>query len=231
MLDTRDYIETPEGALLPLAAAGILVRAYAYLIDWSIRLLALALISMALGFGGHFGRGLILICYFLSEWFYPVVFEVWFGGATPGKRLMGLKVVNDDGTPIGFSPSLLRNLLMAADFLPLFYMAGIVSSLCHRQFKRLGDIAAGTLVIHRPRLAPPPRLDASLGVLPIPLKLLTREQRAIVNFAERCDQLAPARQRELARQLGHLLPADQPVVALLQMANTIAGSQSARATP
>ena len=226
MLDTRELIETPEGALLPMELAGIVVRAWAYLIDWGLRLLLVSVVAGLLSLGGHLGRGFMLIAYFLMEWFYPVIFEVWRGGATPGKKAMGLVVVNDDGTPVGFSTSLLRNLLMAADFLPMFYAAGIVSSLSHPQFKRLGDMAAGTVVIHLPKANPPPLLDATQGYLPLPPGLSVAEQRALVDFAERSPLLSPDRRAELAQQLAPLFPPSQdPAKTILQMANTVAGTR------
>lgn len=236
MLDTREIIETPEGAELPLELAGILIRACAYSIDWSIRAVFTLILFMTLAIGGHLGMGFSLIFYFLIEWFYPVIFEVWRKGATPGKKMMGLAVVNDDGTPIGFSSSLLRNLLMAVDFLPFFYAAGIVSSLSHSQFKRLGDIAAGTLVIHRPRSQSIPTLDSSLGLHPLPPGLSSADQRALVAFAERHNTLNPSRQQELANILMPLLangPTSQTdaVVTILQMANSIAGHQRSTIPP
>ena len=100
------------------------------------------------------GQGLMLLGFFLLEWFYPVFFELR-SGATPGKRAMGLRVVHDDGTPVGAVASVIRNLLRVADFLPLFYAAGLVSCLVDRDFRRLGDLAAGTLVVHsEPPLKP-----------------------------------------------------------------------------
>jgi uncharacterized RDD family membrane protein YckC len=224
MLDTKAHIETPEGALLPLSPAGICVRACAYALDWGIRALVLAAFAMVLSQLGGLGKGLLLMAYFAMEWFYPVLFEVWNQGVTPGKKIMGLRVVHDDGTPVGFTSSLLRNLLMAVDFLPLLYAAGVVSSLSNAQFKRIGDLAAGTLVVYRPTPFKSAQLDESLGKRPLPAGLTTAEQRALVSFAERCPQLTPARQDELAQLLAPVLAESCSVLAVKQMANQIAGT-------
>src|SRR5689334_3988829 len=120
-LDTLYTAETPEGIALALRPAGIVARFCAFLIDAVIRLAILIAASALLGWLGGMGGGLLLIVFFLVEWFYPVVFELARGGATPGKRSMNLRVVMDSGLPVNPAASLLRNLLRAADFLPLGY--------------------------------------------------------------------------------------------------------------
>jgi uncharacterized RDD family membrane protein YckC len=77
-----------------------------------------------------------------------VLFELSPWAATPGKRALGLKVVMDDGLPVTPAASLIRNLLRAADFLPFLYAAGLISMLVRADFKRLGDLAAGHVVVH-----------------------------------------------------------------------------------
>ena len=145
-IDTLRLNETPEGVDLGLSVAGPVPRALALALDSLIRLglylLLLPLLSLS-----KLGAGLFLLGIFLVDWLYPVLFEV-YRGATPGKRAMGLAVVHDDGTPVGLAASLIRNLLRIIDFLPLFYGVGLVSCLVDRDFRRLGDLAAGTLVIH-----------------------------------------------------------------------------------
>ena len=76
------------------------------------------------------------------------MFELTPWGASPGKRAMGLKVVMDSGLPVTLAASLTRNLLRAADFLPFGYGFAIVSVLVRADGKRLGDLAAATLVVH-----------------------------------------------------------------------------------
>src|SRR5207342_2574723 len=95
------------------------------------------------------GSGILLILWFALEWFYPTICEVWFNGATPGKKFLGLLVLHADGTPVGLPASLIRNLLRAVDFLPFLYGFGLLAMLLNRDFQRLGDIAGGTLVVYR----------------------------------------------------------------------------------
>lgn len=195
-LDTVHTFETPEGVELGLRVAGPLPRALAWVIDALIRYTALFIVSLALIPFGQLGGGLILILLFLTEWFYPVLFEIK-RGATPGKKAMGLTVVHDNGTPIGWPASLIRNLLRVIDFFPLLYGAGLLSMLINRQFKRLGDLAAGTLVVYAERTR---RSNNTISAAPraLPAALTVEEQRALLDFAERSTMLAPARVEELA---------------------------------
>ena len=199
-LDTIRSVETPEGINLDLRLAGPVVRALAWAIDCLIKYSALLLGLLVLYLLGATGMGLWLIAIFIAEWFYPVYFEVYRHGATPGKKAMGVKVVSDNGAPLDFSASLIRNLLRAADFLPLLYGFGLICMLLQRDFKRLGDLAAGTVVIYQSRIIPTPTLppgpDRRPGVL-----LDAAEQRLLVNFAERSAALSPERRAELAELL------------------------------
>ncbi len=199
-LDTQYLVETAEGIELQAQLAGPVPRALAYLIDVSIRTLVVMLLSLPLMFAGKFGTGLMLILTFLLEWFYPVVFEVFRHGQTPGKKCLQIAVVNDDLTPISWGTSIIRNLVRFADFLPFAYLAGLISMVLNGNFQRLGDLAAGTLVIHRSQSDEPFSLpQASPQTPPLPLDL--EEQMAIVGFAERHQQLSDERQQELAEIL------------------------------
>jgi uncharacterized RDD family membrane protein YckC len=197
-LDTRYAAETPEGIALWLRPAGVVPRFYAYLVDLLIRLVVYAVGSMVLARFGSFGGGLALLLLFLLEWLYPVVFELGPGAATPGKRMVGLAVVMDTGLPVTPAASLTRNLLRAADFLPSLYAFGALAMLWRHDFKRLGDLAAGTLVVHLapsrpPRSAPPPA-PARAPAVP----LTASAQAAIVAWAGRVTRLTEARADELA---------------------------------
>tara|TARA_R100001244_G_scaffold24497_4_gene24839 strand:- start:8522 stop:9262 length:741 start_codon:yes stop_codon:yes gene_type:complete len=197
LLDTRYQVETPEGIDLILRPAGLVPRALAFTIDLLIRGLLLLALYVGLGMLGQFGMGLATILLFLVTWWYMVLFEVFNQGRSPGKQLLGLRVVHDDGTPVGWAASLTRNLLRFVDILPFAYTLGILSCLNHKAFKRLGDIAAGTLVVYsdspplRPNLPAAPALRA-------PMALSLREQRALLGFAERSETLSAARRAELA---------------------------------
>ena len=173
-------------------------RFCAFLIDQLICIAVMIAAAFILALLGGYGRGLYLIFLFLLKWFYPVFFELTRSGATPGKRTMGLKVVMDSGLPITPAASLTRNLLRAADFLPSFYAFGLLSMLFRHDFKRLGDLAAGTLVVHAPRAeflrGTPPPAPARAPAVP----LTARAQAAIVAWAGRVTRLTEARADELA---------------------------------
>lgn len=224
MIDTYRAIETPEGVELRLRLAGPAPRALAWLIDVAARLVGYGIASIPLALLGRVGQGLFFLVLFLGEWFYPVLFEVWAGGATPGKKLVGLAVVHDDGTPVGWGSALLRNLLRFADFLPLAYGAGLATMLFHPDFKRLGDLAAGTVVVHVEQLERPLRaVDAP--PLPPPVPLDPDEQRAVVAFAERMPLWGPARAAELASLAAPLVDArgGTAVERLAGVANWLVG--------
>ncbi|WP_286784238.1 MULTISPECIES: RDD family protein [Pseudomonas] len=203
-LDTRLRIETPEGIDLILRPAGLVPRALAFAIDLAVRGLILGVMFVPLFTLGQFGMGLGAILMFLVTWWYMVLFEVFNQGRTPGKQIIGLRVVHDDGTPVGWGASLTRNLLRFADILPFGYTLGILSCLNSRGFKRLGDIAAGTLVIYRERPAERPPLAAA-EPLRAPFAMSLEEQRALLEFAERQGGLSAARRAELAAILAEPL--------------------------
>ena len=225
-LDTIRSVETPEGITLDLRLAGPVVRALAWTIDCLIKYSALLLGLLVLALLGEAGTGLWLIAIFVAEWFYPVYFEVFRHGATPGKKAMGIKVVSDTGAPLDFSASLIRNLVRTVDFLPLLYGFGLISMLVQRDFKRLGDLAAGTVVIYHSRTAAIPTLPPGPDNRP-GLVLNAAEQGLLVNFAERSTTLSPERCAELADLLHDLTGKSGPaaVEELLANARWLLGSR------
>lgn len=229
-LDNYYCVQTPEAVELRIQPAGFWSRGLAFATDFSIRILVYSLIaSLGSVFFASFSVGVNLILYFLMEWFYPVFFEVWNNGATPGKRMLNIRVVHEDSTPVNFSASVIRNLLRVVDFLPIFYVFGIISSLSNRSFQRLGDIAAGTLVINNQFKYVTPSLTAK-GVRALPDGFTLEDQNAVLAFAERGAQLSEERSAELAQILVPTLQAQEsatsasnPVASLHQMANGIVG--------
>ncbi|MEP6907137.1 MAG: RDD family protein, partial [Pseudoxanthomonas sp.] len=151
MLDTYREVITPEGVALHLPAAGPVPRAVAWVIDLAIRLAILLLIGMLLGLLGAAGQGLYLILTFLIFWAYPILFEALWQGQTPGKKAMSLRVVSNNGAPVGWLAAITRNLLRTVDMLPFGYAAGLVACLADPYARRLGDMVAGTLVVHHER--------------------------------------------------------------------------------
>ncbi|MGF6200665.1 RDD family protein [Pseudomonas laurylsulfatiphila] len=223
-LDTQYQVEAPEGVDLPLRPAGLMVRALAFAIDLGLRGLVLGVLFIALAMLGKLGAGLGSILLFGVSWWYMVLFEVLNQGRSPGKQWMGLRVVHDDGTPVGWSASLLRNLLRVVDLLPFGYFLGAISCLQHSHFKRLGDIAAGTLVIYRDRSHTRPELPEAQPRRTA-FALTLSEQRAILGFAERQGELSRARADELAAILAQPLqvPAAQAVTELNGIARGLLG--------
>ena len=225
MLDTARRIATPEGIELELRLAGPVPRAGAWALDFLLRLAILFLAAMILGALGGFGSGVFLLMWFFLEWLFPAWCEVYLAGATPGKKALGLAVLHDDGTPVRWPAALARNLLRAIDFLPLFYGIGLLAMLMNRDFKRLGDLAAGTIVVYRE--AKPRGFRVPEGAPLAPAVALTlAEQRAILDFAERAQGLTAERAEELAAiPRGLVGAASGPAAAerLIRIANFLVG--------
>jgi uncharacterized RDD family membrane protein YckC len=230
-IDTAYRVQTPEGVELVLQVAGPAPRALAWLVDAGLQAVGLVTLAFGLSTLGNVGTGVLLIAQFLISWFYPVVYEVLGRGQTPGKRRLGLKVVHEDGTPVGWQSSLTRNLLRVVDLLPAAYLLGLVSMCCDAGFRRLGDLAAGTLVVHasEPKgrviaaAAAPDAVCGAGGPLRPPVALDLDEQRAVIAFAERGGRLGDARARELAQILGPLLGPCDTREALGRMAAWLLG--------
>lgn len=225
-LDTIVAYETPEGIFLELRPAGPVVRGFAWTIDFMIRAAGyvLALIISATSFFGGVGTAAGLIFVFLVEWFYPVFFEM-IKRATPGKMALGLEVIQADGSPLGWPSALLRNLLRAADFFPLFYFSGMVAMMLSGKFQRLGDLAADTIVVYADRKNNYRKIPPCPPKRP-PRPLSLTEQRLIMDFAERGDLLSMQRQRELAALLPFLVKNnEEPERTLLAFANWFSGSR------
>jgi len=228
MLDTAREVPTPEGIELSLRLAGPVSRALAWLIDLIVRLVGFGALSVALGMLGKLGMALTLMLWFALEWLYPSAFEVWGRGATPGKRSLGLTVLHDDGTPVRLSASLTRNLLRAIDFFPLLYGVGLLTMLLNRDFKRLGDIAAGTVVVYREpavRHAAVPNAPPT----PPPMPLTLDEQRTVLDYATRAGTLTQERAEELALLAPRLSGTQDGALArtrLLSIANFLIGRRA-----
>src|SRR5216110_4020411 len=154
----RLAIETPEHLVLELELAGVGSRIAAAACDAVL----LGVLYVGLGLGlvalqtGRESAGawstlvavLTVLALFLLFWCYFLLFEALNHGRTPGKRLMGIRVVMDTGHPITFAAAAVRNLVRIVDMQPLFtYQVGLAFVLFHAQNKRLGDIVAGTVVV------------------------------------------------------------------------------------
>jgi uncharacterized RDD family membrane protein YckC len=246
--EERTRIATPEGIELELVLAGLASRFMAEIVDAALIVAGvLALVAVAAIAGGTAGLVILSIAVggllLLSVCFH-VAFEVLAGGRTPGKRINGLRVVMDGGGPIGLRASAVRNLLWLLEGPLLFYLPAVVAILATRRTQRLGDLAAGTLVVREPR-APRRRRrrtpgTAELGAISPRLRVaewdvsaITQEELAAVrSFLARRDAFAPAARRGLARELAERLgakvagqPPGLPAETLLE---GIAAAKSAR---
>lgn len=230
LIDDQHHITTPEGVPLTLALAGPVPRGIAYMIDLAFRAIVyLGGLLLAPWFGG-FGWGVFLIVVFLLEWGYPVYFEVRRHGQTPGKKALGLAVVRDNATPVDFSGSLIRNLLRVADIFPIFYLAGLASMLLDNRFRRLGDLAAGTLVIHvhpqeaahtSPEVHEPAFEDGPRAAPDWPVTLADRQ--LLLAYRERAPALTRARCDELAQLAFPALPPEEAGAHLDAVARELQG--------
>ncbi len=221
VLEPEFRIATPESVRLNFDLAGLGSRSLAYMVDILIKAGILIALSLFLHLAGGFARfrqwggipqAVMAVSVFLLQWFYFVLFEAFAHGQTPGKKALGIRVVKDGGHPIGFLESLIRNLLRAVDFLPLGYLLGILLIFANRRHQRLGDIAAGTLVIREGVLRPPPPRRKEFPSVLTPYRYLLRrielsveEYELISRFLERRRELDPARRKELRRRLFALL--------------------------
>lgn len=232
-LDTDVAIETPEHIVFRHRVAGPARRLLAYLLDLFIcygvfTVVAVVVFIASVGAGQVVdaakdgmgaAAGVLLVLLFAIQWVYFAALEGW-RGTTPGKAALGLRVVTTMGRPIAFRAAALRNLLRAADALPLTYsagllsLAGLVSMSVTRRFQRLGDLVADTMVVVSDRatataalvLSPPARPD-ELAQLPAEVRLDPDERQAIEMFLRRRDRLGRARELELATLLGPLVRA------------------------
>ncbi|MFZ9936000.1 MAG: RDD family protein [Luteolibacter sp.] len=213
-LDTLQSVELAEGVVIQLRIAGPMPRALAYLMDFLIRVALMAAIAIAVAMAGwamgdNVARGLFLLGWFLLDWLYPVVFEAGRRGTTPGKRMLGLRVVQASGSPLTVGQAVVRNFLRFIDGMPLFtYAFGLASCLASRRFQRLGDLAAGTVVVYA-RTPPQPKIPELPPVPPLapPVLLTADEKHALGLFVERAGLWSPARRVEIANHAAPLTDA------------------------
>ena len=145
-------IDTPENVVFGYEVAGIGSRFLAALADTIIilimELVLLIFLNIFLRQLGTIASTISTILSFLVLWGYYIVCEMIWNGQTPGKRWVGLRVIRKDGSPITLSESIIRNIVRFIDFLPLAYGVGVITMFINKQSCRLGDLAAGTLVVY-----------------------------------------------------------------------------------
>ncbi len=183
-LDATLDVETPEQVIVSYTLAGIGTRGAAALID----LLLMLLLTGTLWYAGaslprlvpglrdvgnrSWISAVMIIGQFLILWGYFVGFEAVWDGQTPGKRLLGLRVVRNGGGGVDLGTSAARNLIRFVDFLPFGYFAGMISIIANQRNQRLGDLVAGTIVVRerllrheRPRAVASPTEDDGVAVV------------------------------------------------------------------
>lgn len=221
MLDELYTVETPEQIDLAYDVAGIGSRALAAFIDhlliaiiWLVGLISIALLVNRLGitsvlllvtlaiFGSFF-----LLC------IYYVAFETLWNGQTPGKRALGLRMVQNNGRPLGFSASVIRNLLRVIDFLPGAYGIGFMVMFFDKRARRLGDMAAGAMAVRQrsaltldsltqPQAALPPAVPPAAQITIPNLQALRRSDMDLIDaWVRRRSTLASDARARVAQQL------------------------------
>jgi uncharacterized RDD family membrane protein YckC len=262
-------IATPEQVEIHFPIAGIGSRFVALLADTLLQfgaflVIVLAVVwflsgthdspaSAALDTAGKWFIAAIIFLIFCVWWGYFTLFEAYWRGQTPGKRWMKLRVIKESGRQITFFESLTRNLLRTVDAMPSFYLIGLVSMACNRANKRLGDFAAGTIVVHELReeqplfagpattlVAPTPmmldpwaaRVDGVRFPADAIAKLRPADLSTIENFFARAlDLPLPARAelatrmaRQLCAKMQVAVPEGNPERALESMAHAMRGA-------
>jgi len=214
-------VETSENVRFQYRVAGIAPRLFAYLIDLGIRmsifiaLIYLAIILNVMTIGVDlieqisWSYVIILLVYFILDWLYYVISELATGGRSLGKMALGLRVIRDGGFAISVYESFLRNLLRVADLLPSAYAVGCLTMFISPNFKRLGDMVAGTIVIYEKKSTlyglniklQNNNTDKTLNNLKLSSKLSLQEEDLLFEFINRIPRLNPNRVRAIAEIL------------------------------
>jgi len=199
-------IVTPEAVPIVIDTAGLGSRMIALAADMLIQgavLLALTIPFVVIGHARGLALVVFLLALFLVLWGYFPLFETLWGGRTPGKRMQGLRVVRTDGQPAGVGPVLARNVIRLVDFLPGMYAVGVATILLSSRNQRLGDLAAGTIVIRERRAPEPSPLNVMVGAHEHldTAGLTQRDYVVIRDFLQRRGSFDPTARGELARSL------------------------------
>ncbi|WP_066062556.1 RDD family protein [Neobacillus soli] len=225
-------IKTPEYVSLKFQVAGLGSRAAAFIIDQLllnvVNILAIIVVLLIMDgssllpffiFEDTLPLAITIIVLFIINWGYFFSLEFFLGGRTIGKKLIGIRVIQENGHSITLLSSFIRNLMRIIDTLPTAYFLGIIMIFFHPKHKRLGDLVAGTIVVHerkekrKKRLTPIEKEIVSRGIsrddLIIDewtLKAFTAKDWRLINtYAARFTQLTLVERNQFARQIGEIL--------------------------
>lgn len=202
-LDGTHTVLTPEFVEFNFVLAGLMSRFLAWFLDSVIALLIAAIVLFFVSLldiaAKGLGTALSLVVWFLIDWGYMILLEAIWSGQTVGKRVLGLRVIQETGVRVSVTQSLLRNLARPVDRLPFFYLVGGLFALFSTSQQRLGDLLAGTIVVRERRLKIPSALERPSGdtsLLNDPdfrarvAKLSTDEEAMFFNAALRREELS-----------------------------------------
>lgn len=212
-------IDTPEQIPLEFQLAGVGSRALALIMDSLIIgiaylvlfIAAIAIFAGTVTYGGQLSGSwtlaIVILIIFLLQWGYFAGFETIWKGQTPGKRYMEIRVIKDSGAPITAYEAIGRNLLRVVDSVPA-YGIGILCVLLNKQNKRLGDMVAGTVVVHerpavevQPAWTPPAAVQAAPASQFAITRLSVQELELIEAFLQRRYELMPDVRYQAAVQI------------------------------
>lgn len=242
-IDTQIDIHTPERVSFSVLLCGPFARLCAALIDGIFLMMLLAVLQFALLIitgAAESSFGIFLAAMFFMEWGYKIFCEIVFHGKTPGKSILGMRVMSADGGPLRPSQAVVRNLVRAFEGLvPFGFLPALLSMCLTRRFQRLGDLAGGTIVVWDHEL--PNRrqktrsqkqnvqLEKVMELLPARLELGGKTMRLVDEYVRYRNKLSRERLDEISAPLSDQLrrsynipqevPADLLMVAISERSN------------
>jgi len=192
---TVHKIATPETVDLHLELAGLGNRLQAKVVDLFWKWMPVAVIALGLtlldmiggrglrvGGASTFATAALILLLFLYMVGWEIYFEMRWNGQTPGKRLAGVRVIDENGYPLSFRQVVIRNLVAFADMLPVFYFLGGVVVFASKKSQRLGDMAAGTLVVRERETGDPRQLWEGMTYLDVKDPVITIDRTHVERF-------------------------------------------------
>jgi uncharacterized RDD family membrane protein YckC len=215
-------IQSVEGMDYQLEIAGMGARSYAFIIDWHIRVLLAITWVAVLGLAfyswddlsnmfelGSSSAAMILLLPALVIYFlYHPILEILMAGRTPGKRMTGVRLVDLHGHTPGIGALLLRNVFRLIDCLPAFYFLGLASVALTRKQLRIGDLAAGLVLVYDN--ATPSDSLQQIATLTLDARLNGEDQSLLLDLLKRWNELSQEKRslfaQQFLRRIGHPIP-------------------------